>query len=570
MATNNIIHFVKDIYKPWVRTLSDKQIAYYLNIIASVVQCSNKPCDYDIGIETYEFQLQQTHNDNVKDECKSSEEAYASSEEAYASSEETYPNNKETYPNNKETYPNSEEEYLLTKIKPNNRDYSNIMLDSSETIVTTIEPSLQSAINNRNQSSYMLGELSEMAVYDELKSGLPSDMKVTKVSSGGGKGDLLVHWISPTGCSYKLMIDVKNFSKVVPRKEIDKFKRDMQRNQYDSGIILSLCCRFVDMREQTLEFDKCGNSNVCFLQSSNPVIIVEIVMFMLKMCESPKILSSGDIHSSITYIKTQISSLEEMRMNIMSQKLQNDKFVLKLVDNLNSIQLHVRAEIDSIIRRSYTTTANSHSNNHSVHSNNHLTNNNISTHLNCKPLSNITTTHTNGYLTHINNDLVSNDLVSNDLVSNDLVSNDLTSNDMKDSNLTSNDIINDTNAVLQEIDADLSVLDAFKFVKQKDESPVIKSITELKLTAEQQIKYTPILNIINFDVFSYVCEKNLLILKRKHDEYRITIKFHKTKAVIIVKLSHKIVDKFPMCTINKSRQTCTLPLTSNHLSSIMR
>ena len=77
------------------------------------------------------------------------------------------------------------------------------------------------------------GQIGEATVDAILCSAFPS-AKITNVGKFSHSGDICFELNG-----YKILIEVKLYSRSVPTKEIDKFKRDLEGKDYDAGMFIS-------------------------------------------------------------------------------------------------------------------------------------------------------------------------------------------------------------------------------------------------------------------------------------------------------------------------------------------
>ena len=113
-------------------------------------------------------------------------------------------------------------------------------------------------INNVTDISTKKGQEGENWVYNELVRQFKS-AEVEDCHSQGHRGDFTI-----TEGEMKGMFESKNYSKNVPKKEIIKFKKDIERNaDFKYGILLSLKSGIVNHKDLSLEF--CGGKPIVYL-----------------------------------------------------------------------------------------------------------------------------------------------------------------------------------------------------------------------------------------------------------------------------------------------------------------
>ena len=75
---------------------------------------------------------------------------------------------------------------------------------------------------------------------------MSNDYELINVAKQGKSGDFMIKWCSQkTNRIYKILIDIKNYSRTVPTSEVEKFHRDINLNNVDGWFFLSLNSRIM-------------------------------------------------------------------------------------------------------------------------------------------------------------------------------------------------------------------------------------------------------------------------------------------------------------------------------------
>ncbi len=82
-----------------------------------------------------------------------------------------------------------------------------------------------------------IGNLAEQEIFSHLQSisNVNMDFQVTDTSNQTGHGDMSVHHQDKLIC-----VEIKNYSKPVPMKELDKYHKSLNLAEYDAGIMIQM------------------------------------------------------------------------------------------------------------------------------------------------------------------------------------------------------------------------------------------------------------------------------------------------------------------------------------------
>jgi hypothetical protein len=139
----------------------------------------------------------------------------------------------------------------------------------------------QKKYEDRSEVAANLGKQGESDFEDIVDKFLPSDYKLQNVAKTGKCGDFILTWCShKTNQIYKLLIELKNYKTTVPSKEVEKFYRDLQLNQVDGGLLISLNSKIIGVSKM-IEFKEALIENkkmpILFVNSKTPELIAEVI-----------------------------------------------------------------------------------------------------------------------------------------------------------------------------------------------------------------------------------------------------------------------------------------------------
>lgn len=183
----------------------------------------------------------------------------------------------------------------------------------------------------RTQNSTIIGQDGEEIIKNELTLLFPS-AEIEDTHKESGRGDLILK-----DKEFTMLVEIKNYTKNVPKPEIDKFDRDMNQNQdIDCGILISLKSGIAAKDDFTLEVS--GGKPMLFLHNvkKNPQIIqLAVVLFKLILKNDSIDLSCKEIYGKLK--------------NIIPVVKRNFKNQIKALDKYRTQQIKLIAEQESNI-----------------------------------------------------------------------------------------------------------------------------------------------------------------------------------------------------------------------------
>lgn len=193
---------------------------------------------------------------------------------------------------------------------------------------------MQEHNNKQKQNSTIKGQSGEEWVRNELLRQCPT-IEIIDTHKEKEKGDFILREANMEG-----MIEAKAYKKNVPKKEIDKFYRDMDKNQYNYGILASLDHGVVRRPDFHLEFR--NGCPIVFLHEvrENPKKLSLAIDFC-KLIEKNKACIDITNEETITKIKNLIKPINaeyNCQKQLLSKFKDNmEKSILSQFDNIKGV-----------------------------------------------------------------------------------------------------------------------------------------------------------------------------------------------------------------------------------------
>ena len=175
---------------------------------------------------------------------------------------------------------------------------------------------------------------------------MPSNFTVKDTSKQGHKGDFVITY-SRDGTVKTCMIDIKNYSSTVPKKEIDKFLEDLTFGTYDCGLLISYNTKFVGIPEHIYFEDFMSSSGkipVLYLTSNEPEIILQAVQLVISktIISAEKSLEITKAEAIIETINSALVQSADTR-RLLSELVSNtSKTAQKCQEHLVTHEAHIK------------------------------------------------------------------------------------------------------------------------------------------------------------------------------------------------------------------------------------
>ena len=234
---------------------------------------------------------------------------------------------------------------IITKIKMDDKkieEPQNTQQDNSSSIQSNI-PAIKG----------LLGELHFETIFHNMS----SEYTLENVSKTGKSGDFNIKWTSgKTNKTYKIMIDIKNYKNTVPSSEIDKFYRDININNVDGGLLLSLKSRVVGMHKivdvKDIYVNK-GLISIMMIHSNTPIVIIELIKLLFHIIElkdltAKNIINSGEILYRINQMNELVQLISISRDILQSSKDDIDISLNNIHMKLMTCEINLAHQINNI------------------------------------------------------------------------------------------------------------------------------------------------------------------------------------------------------------------------------
>ena len=170
-------------------------------------------------------------------------------------------------------------------------------------------------VTNQFKTSADLGNLAERQILTYLLgiSQTNSDFKVYDTSSTKGHGDIAVEYKNKRTC-----IEVKNYTSIIPKKEIEKFHNSVSFDDYDVGIMISMnehgYAREYKINSP-IDFKIVNGKPVAYLTNIDNQLIYPILMNLYESCSNK--VDSCDIQKQLD---SKIEALIQIHVKAMQLK----------------------------------------------------------------------------------------------------------------------------------------------------------------------------------------------------------------------------------------------------------
>jgi hypothetical protein len=223
----------------------------------------------------------------------------------------------------------------------------------------------QKKYEDRSEVAANLGKQGESDFEDIVNEFLPSDYELQNVAKTGKCGDFILTWCShKTNQIYKLLIELKNYKNTVPTKEVEKFYRDLQLNQVDGGLMISLNSKIIGV-SKIIEFKEALIENkkmpILFVNSKTSELIAEVIKLAFHTIEVKcqyinEVINYDSLVLHINSLCDSIQTITRCRDNLQIAKQTIEKNIndiifqlmgceYELVNKIKNIQTTIKKEI---------------------------------------------------------------------------------------------------------------------------------------------------------------------------------------------------------------------------------
>lgn len=239
----------------------------------------------------------------------------------------------------------------LEELKQQNRIQREQTYSLTKQLTETMEKNAMYSKSTRR------GEAGQDDIVGILQSSFVSDdgWFIEDTSATGGMGDIQVTPPSQSKVG-SVLIEIKNYTRSVPKEEILKFKRDVAQSQVGSGIFISLTSSIQKTPNRTIEIlmDESGtNKPLLYLKGkAERDVLPQWVLIMSKITqdlyaktmnslERSDVISVQDIQSRIQVILKKIdpitTQIGKMKQTFIENVKQLERCVADLISQVNEI-----------------------------------------------------------------------------------------------------------------------------------------------------------------------------------------------------------------------------------------
>jgi hypothetical protein len=197
--------------------------------------------------------------------------------------------------------------------------------------------------NDGSGGSTQKGQMGEKIVFDALQ----SHFKIRDTSSIAKSGDFHIETMLGN-----VMVEVKNYSKPVGRAEVEKFHRDLSRNNdVQAGLFVSLYSPIVGVRERVYfetELIHGRKIPVMYIQDSTPEVIRLMVDVLIAHLKADRVKDHEILTSKIEQLSDDIVSLSKARIQLGEVRLTLNKALDDLHLLIASAEINLTRTIDDI------------------------------------------------------------------------------------------------------------------------------------------------------------------------------------------------------------------------------
>ena len=244
---------------------------------------------------------------------------------------------------------------------------TNVIQSQKNSEITEIRTILENA-NKREKNAYAKGIQGENFVYDVL---LSAKYDVEDVRKKGKSGDYVIKLPAKDKIAKQILVECKNYTTIVPQKEVDKFYADIKGNDSHAGIFISLGSKitgikhnmhFVRMTLADKEYPvlfiaNCNNELLPNIVEHMIIAGVDMISAFLKQCD---VVNSRSIHKEeyqideinnhIQDLYSLLKSVDHMRNDLEQHKTDSDRFTNKMHKDLLSMEMKMADKLEKIKR----------------------------------------------------------------------------------------------------------------------------------------------------------------------------------------------------------------------------
>jgi hypothetical protein len=210
----------------------------------------------------------------------------------------------------------------------------------SQTVSNHIQQlnSIIQELRGYKENSSIKGQIVEHSLKNILDSAMP-DATVTVVRDVAHSGDIVVEVDD-----IKIMIDSKIYKNTVPKKEIDKFKKDTEVCNCHGSVLVAFGSKISRIPNITLDTD----SVIPSLYIPNAVMDESIVNLIRFMIATVKYIKLKPLSANEQKIKDATVKIAKCYNIITETKSSTDKIIKSMIDSLMQLRLDLNNQLSAI------------------------------------------------------------------------------------------------------------------------------------------------------------------------------------------------------------------------------
>jgi len=220
----------------------------------------------------------------------------------------------------------------------------NVVLDEENKKMKTEFLDVMNNFVGKSASSAEKGKIGENWVFQLFHSD-PS-ISIRNVTGNKNQGDFVITFKKS---NINIMIDVKKYEKKIPKKEREKFLSDLERNDYDGGLLISLHAGFYEAVEELKVYktDKMRKPFIYLgdvISMKNPNVVLKSIAYFLCAYAEDKKASIANENNIYNLILTQLAADKET-WNQAKKACSHANAQLKLLETLEK---HAKESYESM------------------------------------------------------------------------------------------------------------------------------------------------------------------------------------------------------------------------------
>ena len=212
---------------------------------------------------------------------------------------------------------------------------------------------------NKVDRAVNIGKLGEASFENIISKTMSNSYKLVNNAKKSHAGDFHISWQSPdTNQTYTILVDVKNYKSSVPTKEVDKLYRDLNENNVNAGLMISLGSKITGFsRSITIKYVYLNNGKkipVIFASVSTPDVICEIIKLIFHVVNVNLFDSSIDsvdmdgLFNQVNSLSDSVQLMMNTRNLLIDSKNRIDADLNKILYELMACEFSLTSKINSI------------------------------------------------------------------------------------------------------------------------------------------------------------------------------------------------------------------------------